>query len=63
MATAQEIIIRPIITEKSMAGIHFKKYTFKVLKDANRIEIAQAVELLFGVKVAKVEYDSRQRQV
>lgn len=54
MKTAQDIIIRPIITEASMAGLADKKYTFKVAKDANKIEIAKAVEELFGVSVAKV---------
>ena len=51
---AQDIVIRPIITEKSMAGNAEKKYTFEVCKDANKIEIAKAVEEIFGVKVAKV---------
>ncbi len=51
---AQDIIIRPIITEKSMAGIGMKKYTFEVAKDATKIDIARAVETLFGVKVSKV---------
>ena len=51
---AQDIILRPIITEESMMGVSEKKYTFKVAKDANKIEIAKAVEELFGVKVAKV---------
>jgi large subunit ribosomal protein L23 len=51
---AQEIIIRPIITEESMMGTANKKYTFKVAKDANKIEIAKAVEKLFGVEVSKV---------
>lgn len=54
MKTAQDIIIRPIITEASMAGLADKKYTFKVAKDANKVEIAKAVEELFGVSVAKV---------
>ena len=54
MKTAQDIIIAPVITEKSMSGIADKKYTFKVAKDANKIEIAEAVETLFKVKVAKV---------
>ncbi len=55
MKTAQDIIIAPVITEKSMSGIADKKYTFKVARDANKIEIAQAVETLFkGAKVAKV---------
>jgi len=51
---AQDIIIKPIITERSMEGLGFKKYTFKVAKNANKVEIAQAVEALFDVKVAKV---------
>ena len=54
MKTAQDIIIAPVITEKSMSGIADKKYTFKVAKDANKIEIAQAVAELFKVDVAKV---------
>ena len=54
MKTVQDIIIAPIITEKSMAGIADKKYTFKVAKDANKIEIAEAVAKLFKVDVAKV---------
>ena len=44
MRTAQDIILKPIITEESMMGIMTKKYTFKVAKDANKIEIAKAVE-------------------
>ena len=52
--TAQDIIIKPIITEKSMGGLQENKYTFKVAKDANKIEIAKAVEELFGVQVASV---------
>ena len=51
---AQDIVIKPIITEKSMEGLQESKYTFKVAMDANKIEIAKAVEELFGVKVAKV---------
>lgn len=52
--TAQDIIIRPIITEGSMENLAMGKYTFEVAKKANKIEIAKAVEELFGVKVAKV---------
>ncbi|MBR4241956.1 MAG: 50S ribosomal protein L23 [Eubacterium sp.] len=55
MKTAQDIILKPIITEESMAGLMIKKYTFKVAKTANKIEVAKAVEELFpGTKVAKV---------
>ncbi len=51
---AQDIVIRPIITEKSMNGTAMKMYTFEVAKSANKIEIKKAVEELFGVKVSKV---------
>ena len=51
---AHDIILKPIITEESMMGTAFKKYTFKVAKDANKAEIKAAVEEVFGVKVAKV---------
>lgn len=51
---AQDIVIRPIISEKSMNGIAEKKYTFEVHKAATKIEIAKAVAELFGVKVHKV---------
>ena len=54
MQAYENVIIAPIITEKSMAGIADKKYTFKVAKDANKILIAEAVENLFKVEVAKV---------
>ena len=54
MKTAYDIIKRPIITEQSMAATAEKKYTFEVAKDANKIEIAKAVEEIFNVKVAKV---------
>ena len=51
---AHDIILKPVITEESMMGTAFKKYTFKVAKDANKAEIKAAVEEVFGVKVAKV---------
>lgn len=52
--TAHEIILRPVITEKSMSGIANKVYTFRVAQDATKIDIKNAVEELFGVKVRKV---------
>ncbi|MEG0272886.1 MAG: 50S ribosomal protein L23 [Hydrogenoanaerobacterium sp.] len=54
MRTAHDVIIKPIITEASMANLQMKKYTFKVAKDAGKIEIAKAVEIAFGVKVKAV---------
>ena len=55
MKTAYDIILKPVITEASMtATATQKKYTFRVAKNATKIEIARAVEELFGVKVEKV---------
>lgn len=51
---AEEIIIAPIVTEKSNDGLQDGKYTFEVNKKATKIEIANAVEKLFNVKVVKV---------
>ena len=52
--TAYDIIIRPVITERSMAAVAEKKYVFEVAKTAGKIEIKKAVEEIFGVKVASV---------
>ena len=56
MKTPQDVILAPVITERSMQGVAAKKYTFKVAKDATKIDIARAVEALFGKDnhVAKV---------
>ena len=54
MANVYDIVIRPIITERSMASVADKKYVFEVAKDAGKIEIKNAIEEIFGVKVAKV---------
>ena len=51
---AYDIIIRPIITERSMSAVAEKKYVFEVAKTAGKIEIKKAVEEIFGVKVASV---------
>lgn len=54
MTQAYDIIKRPIVTEDSMERTEMKRYTFEVAKTANKIEIAKAIEEIFGVKVAKV---------
>ena len=51
---AEEIVIAPVITEKSNMDMQQGKYTFKVNKDATKVDIASAVEKLFEVKVLKV---------
>ena len=54
MKTAYDIVIKPIITEQSMEDTENRKYVFQVATDANKVEIAKAVEEIFGVKVEKV---------
>jgi large subunit ribosomal protein L23 len=51
---AHDIILRPVITEKSNSLMEHNKYTFEVHKDANKIQIRQAVEQIFKVKVMSV---------
>ena len=53
MAT-HDIIIRPLLSEKTYAGMKDKKYYFVVKKDANKTQIKLAIEEIFGVKVDKV---------
>ncbi|MDE5548379.1 MAG: 50S ribosomal protein L23 [Clostridia bacterium] len=50
----QDIILKPVLTEKGYDGIADKRYAFKVLKTANKTQIKIAVEQMFGVKVASV---------
>ena len=54
MKNVYDIIRRPVITEQSMAGVADNKYVFMVDINANKTEIKEAVEAIFGVKVAKV---------
>ena len=55
MKTAHDIIIKPIISERSMDMAADRKYVFRVMKTASKTEIKQAVEAVFkGVKVAAV---------
>ena len=53
--TSYDIIRKPVITEKSMAAMADKKYTFIVQINANKVQIKRAVEEIFGVKVEKVQ--------
>ena len=54
MKTHYDVIIKPVISEKSMEDAQVKKYTFKVAVDANKTEVKNAVEEIFDVEVAKV---------
>ena len=62
MKTPYDVILSPVITEKSMEDAADRKYTFKVAKTANKTEIKNAVEAAFGVTVEKVNtanYDGK----
>lgn len=52
--SAHDIIIRPVVTEKSSALMELNKYTFEVRRDVNKIQIRKAVEGAFKVKVLSV---------
>lgn len=54
MKTAYDIVIRPVISEKATDQLQERKYSFEVDKRANKQEIKEAVEKIFGVKVADV---------
>ena len=66
MLYAEDVIIKPIITEKSYMEMASGKYTFKTKIDATKIDIKNAVETLFNVKVLKVNtmrYDGKTKRV
>ena len=66
MLYAEDVIIKPIITEKSYMEMANGKYTFKTKIDATKIDIKNAVEELFNVKVLKVNtlrYDGKKKRV
>ena len=54
MRDARDVIIRPVVSEKSYASYDDNVYTFIVAGDANKVEIRQAIELIFNVKVTNV---------
>jgi large subunit ribosomal protein L23 len=59
MTDPRDVIIRPIVSEKSYAGLDANTYTFEVSPGANKIQIKQAVEQIFGVKVTNVNTMNR----
>ena len=66
MTNPHDIIIKPIVTEQSMAAMAENKYTFVVSKSANKTEIKKAVEAIFGVNVEKVNtlnYDGKVKRM
>jgi large subunit ribosomal protein L23 len=63
MKTPYDILLRPIITERSMEKAGEKVYAFEVARDANKIEIREAVETIFGVDVKSVNTMNMQGKV
>ncbi|GAA3656872.1 50S ribosomal protein L23 [Asaccharospora irregularis] len=66
MTNPHDIIIRPVVTEQSMAEMAERKYTFVVAKGANKTEIKKAIEKVFGVNVEKVNtlnYDGKVKRM
>ena len=61
--SARDVILRPVVSEKSYALIDDNTYTFLVHPDANKVQIRQAVEEIWGVKVQKVNTQSRKGKV
>lgn len=59
-ADPRDVILRPVVSEKSYAAYDANVYTFEVAPHANKIEIAQAVERIFGVRVTRVNTMRRQ---
>ena len=60
MSDPRTVILRPVVSEKSYGLLDAGVYTFVVAPDANKIEIRQAVERIFGVNVVKVNTLNRQ---
>jgi large subunit ribosomal protein L23 len=59
MRDPRDVILRPVVSEKSYALLDENAYTFIVHPEANKVEIRQAVESIFGVKVLKVNTQNR----
>ena len=66
MTNPHDIIIKPVVTEQSMAEMANKKYTFVVAKNANKTEVKKAIEKIFDVEVASVNtlnYDGKTKRM
>ena len=57
-----DIIVRPLITEKTTQLLELNKYTFEVKQGSNKVEVAKAVEEIWGVKVVAVNMINTQRK-
>ena len=63
MKTARDVIIRPVVSEKSYAGLELNTYTFLVDKRANKTEIKEAIQKIWDVRVTSVRTLNRKGKV
>ncbi len=63
MKTVRDVIIRPVVSEKSYAGLELNTYTFLVDKRANKTEIKEAIQKIWDVQVASVRTLNRKGKV
>ena len=63
MKTPRDVIIRPVVSEKSYAGLEHNRYTFLVRKDANKTEIKEAIQAIWDVQVLSVNTMNRKGKV
>lgn len=63
MKSPRDVIIRPVVSEKSYAGLEANRYTFLVAKDANKTEVKEAVQAIWNVRVLKVNTQNRRGKI
>ena len=63
MKSPRDVIIRPVVSEKSYAGLEGNRYTFLVAPDANKTEIKEAVQAIWNVRVTSVNTLNRHGKV
>lgn len=63
MKSPRDVIIRPLVSEKSYAGLEQNRYTFLVQRDANKTEIKEAVQKIWNVRVVNVNTVNRRGKV
>ena len=63
MKTPRDVIIRPVVSEKSYAGLEANRYTFLVHPDANKTEIKEAIQKIWNVQVTSVRTLNRKGKV
>jgi large subunit ribosomal protein L23 len=63
MKTARDVIVRPVVSEKSYAGLDLNTYTFLVDKRANKTEIKEAIQTIWNVRVTSVRTLNRKGKV